>query len=175
MMKLFKLFTLLSLVISSQALGATLAPGTAAPDFTAKNQDGKAIHLADFKGKYVLLYFYPKDDTPGCTKEACNFRDGISVLQKHGAVVLGVSKQDEKSHQEFRAKYKLPFDLLVDSDGQVASAYGISSMPVVGYFKRESVLISPTGKVLKFYKGVDPEVHSKQVIQDIEGAQGGLQ
>jgi peroxiredoxin Q/BCP len=161
-------------ILGAAFLFSALSPGTKAPDFTAKNQDGKAISLADLKGKYVLLYFYPKDDTPGCTKEACSFRDGFELLRKHGAVVLGVSKQDEKSHQEFRAKYKLPFDLLVDNDGKLASAYGIASMPVVGYFKRESVLIDPNGKILKQYKDVNPEVHSKQVLQDIEGAQGAL-
>lgn len=154
---------------------AGLSSGDSAPDFSAKNQDGKTLHLSDFKGKYLLLYFYPKDDTPGCTKEACKFRDGFTDLNKHNVVVLGVSKQDEASHRSFRKTYKLPFDLLVDENGKLATTYGIDTIPVVGYFKRESVLISPTGKILKTYKGVDPDTHSRQVLQDVEGAQNGLQ
>ena len=162
-------------VLSLFVIFAALSSGDPAPDFTAQNQDGKAIHLTDFKGKYVLLYFYPKDDTPGCTKEACSFRDGFEAVRKHGAVVFGVSKQDAESHKAFQTKHKLPFDLLVDTDGKIAGLYGIATIPVVGYFKRESVLIRPDGKVGKTYKDVNPDTHAKQVLQDIEGLQGGLQ
>jgi peroxiredoxin Q/BCP len=152
-----------------------LTQGQVAPDFSVKNQDGKAVSLADLKGKFVLLYFYPKDDTPGCTKEACSFRDGFHDLQKHGAVVFGVSKQDDESHRAFKAKHKLPFDLLVDTEGKLAASYGIGTMPVIGFYKRESVLIGPSGKVVKIYKDVSPEIHTHQVLLDIEGIQGGLQ
>src|ERR1700733_10866294 len=99
-----------------------LAPGNQAPEFAVKNQAGEVIRLSDFKGKFVLIYFYPKDDTSGCTKEACNFRDEYSKIKKMNTVILGISRQGEKSHQEFRSKHKLPFDLLVDSDGSVAKA-----------------------------------------------------
>src|SRR6185437_5399080 len=138
-----------------------------APNFTALNQDGKAITLSALRGKFVLLYFYPKDDTPGCTKEACSFRDGFAKLRGEGVVVYGVSRQDEKSHQAFRAKYHLPFDLLADTQGKLADEYGIGSIPIIGLFKRQSVLIGPDGRVLKIYKDVDPGTHSRQVLQDI--------
>ena len=173
-MKNFRVLGLLGLVGLFVALAA-LTPGQPAPDFTAKNQDGKEIHLADLKGKYVLLYFYPKDDTPGCTKEACQFRDGFAQFGRHNALVFGVSKQDDQSHRAFKKTYKLPFDLLVDTDGKVAELYGVGTIMGMPMYKRESVLIMPNGKVAKIYKDVNPETHSKQVLQDIEGLQGGLQ
>jgi thioredoxin-dependent peroxiredoxin len=145
-----------------------IAPGTAAPDFSAKNQDGKTVNLRDLRGKPVLMFFYPKDDTPGCTKEACNFRDSYGKFRELGTVILGVSRQDEKSHQKFKAKHKLPFDLLVDKDGKLAESYGVSLMPAVGFHKRQSVLIGPDGKVAKFYDSVDPTIHSDEVMKDIQ-------
>lgn len=144
-----------------------LSPGHAVPDFTAKNQDGKEIRLSDFKGKPVLIYFYPKDDTPGCTQEACTLRDDYSQFQKQGAVILGVSRQDEKSHQEFKKKYHLPFDLLVDPDGKIAESLGVGTMPIIGFHKRQSLLIGPDGKLSKFYSDVDPREHSRKVLEDI--------
>lgn len=156
----------LTLVVSAFWLG--LANGDKAPDFTAKNQDGKEVHLSDYLGKPVLLYFYPKDDTPGCTKEACSFRDEYSKFQKMGAVILGISRQDAKSHQAFRAKYHLPFDLLTDKDGNLAKSYGVGLMPIVGYHKRESALISADGKLIQFYPDVDPSKHTAQVFQDLQ-------
>jgi peroxiredoxin Q/BCP len=153
-------------------MGATpavaLEPGQPAPDFAAKNQDGKTIKLSELKGKPVLMYFYPKDDTPGCTKEACSFRDEYSKFQKMGAVVLGVSAQDEKSHQKFREKYHLPFDLLVDKDGSLAKAYGVTMMPGIGIHMRQSALIAPDGKFAKFYSSVNPSTHTAEVLHDLE-------
>jgi thioredoxin-dependent peroxiredoxin len=143
---------------------AGLPAGTPVPNVAAPNQDGKQVRISDFKGKPVLLYFYPKDDTSGCTKEACTIRDDYRKFQKAGAVVLGVSRQDAKSHQDFRAKYHLPFDLLVDSDGSFAKAFGVDSYPVVGYFKRQSLLIGPDGKVVRFFDAVDPAKHSAEVL-----------
>ena len=142
--------------------------GDKIPDFEAKNQDGKTIKLSQFLGKPVILFFYPKDDTPGCTKEACNFRDKYSVLQKHDAIVLGVSTQGENSHQEFRKKYRLPFDLLVDRDGSVAKKMQISSYPLVGYHKRRTLLIDRTGHLFKYYESVDPAEHVFQLIEDLK-------
>lgn len=101
------------------------AVGDKAPAFTSKDQDGKTVSLSDFKGKKVILYFYPKDDTPGCTKEACNFRDNYSLLKKKGYVVLGVSVDSEKSHKKFVEKYELPFTLLSDTEKQIVEAYGV--------------------------------------------------
>ena len=143
---------------------AGLPAGAVAPNFSAQNQDGKVVHLSDYKGKPVLLYFYPKDDTPGCTKEACTIRDDFSKFKKAGAVVLGVSRQDQKSHQAFHSKYHLPFDLLVDTDGKLAASFGIDTYPVVGVFKRQSVLIGPDGKVVRFFDAVDPAKHSAEVL-----------
>lgn len=143
-----------------------LTSGEKVPDFTAKNQDGKVIRLSDFKNSPVLIYFYPKDDTPGCTKEACSLRDNFAQFKKHGAVILGVSGQDEKSHQEFKKKYQLPFDLLVDSDGSLAKKLGVGSM--LGFHHRQSLLVGPDGKLMKFYSDVDPRTHSKEVLDTLD-------
>ena len=158
---------ILSMLILAIA-GIGLKSGDLAPDFAVKNQDGKVVHLHDFEGKPVLMYFYPKDETPGCTKEACSFRDEFSKFKKLGAVVLGVSMQDEKSHQGFRSKHKIPFDLLVDQDGSLAKAYGVGFLAGVPLHKRQSILISAGGKVLKFYDNVDPKTHTNEVLKDLE-------
>ncbi len=103
----------------------TLSVGEKAPDFSAKDQNGNTVSLSDFKGKKVVLYFYPKDDTPGCTKEACNFRDNYALLKKKGYVVLGVSVDSERSHKKFIEKHELPFTLISDTEKQVVNAYGV--------------------------------------------------
>jgi thioredoxin-dependent peroxiredoxin len=149
-----------------------LAPGDKAPDFSAKNQDGRTIKLADFHGKYILVYFYPKDDTPGCTQEAKNFQSELPALQDLNTVVLGVSTQDQGSHQQFISKYKLQFDLLVDTDGALRKSFGIGSIPVFGLNKRQSVLIDPLGKVVRVYNNVDPQKHAAEVIADIRKMRG---
>ncbi len=136
-------------------------------EFSARNQDGRAVKLSDFKGKFVLLYFYPKDHTPGCTKQACGLRDGFKDFEQEGAVVLGVSKDDQGQHRDFKNKFKLPFDLLVDEDGSLASKFQISTMPLIGWHKRESVLIGKNGQVLRKYVNVDPDKHAETVLQDI--------
>src|SRR5437867_5660757 len=107
------------------AMAEDLQVGNKAPDFSLPDQDGKTVSLKDFKGKQVVLYFYPKDDTPGCTKEACSFRDSEAALKKAGAVVLGVSMDGQTSHQKFITKFKLPFTLLSDEDAAVSKAYGV--------------------------------------------------
>src|SRR5277367_5236452 len=104
---------------------AKLKEGEKAPDFTAKDQNGKTVSLTDFKGKNVILYFYPKDDTPGCTKEACGFRDAYDEFKKRGAVVLGVSTDPVKAHDKFVEKFQLPFLLLADEDKKIVEAYGV--------------------------------------------------
>lgn len=160
--------TLLMIGLAALSTNAhALSTGQQAPDFELKNQDGKVVRLSDFKGKPVIVYFYPKDDTPGCTKEACQFRDEYAKFKQHGAVILGISRQDEKSHREFREKYHLPFDLLVDETGDVAKAYGVGKIPLFGFLHRESVLIGPDGKVVRFYGSVDPAKHAAQVLQDL--------
>lgn len=147
-----------------------ISAGTPAPEFTAKNQDGKEVKLSDFKGKFVLLFFYPKDETPGCTKEACSFRDAYGELKKLNTVVLGISRQDADSHKKFIAKHKLPFDLLIDHDGSVAKAFGVGTMPILGFHQRKSVLVGPDGKVIKFYESVNPDKHTPEVIEDVKKA-----
>ena len=147
-----------------------ISAGSPAPNFSAKNQDDKVIKLSDFKGKFVLLFFYPKDQTSGCTKEACEFRDNYSTLKQMNTVVLGVSRQDSDSHKKFIAKHTLPFDLLVDQDGNIAKSFGVGLMPIVGFHKRQSVLVGPDGKVVRFYESVDPSTHTKEVIEDIKKA-----
>ena len=125
------------------------------------NQDGKAVHLADYAGKNVLLYFYPKDDTPGCTIEACNLRDHLPQLRN--TVVLGASLDSAASHQAFRAKFNLPFDLLVDPDQALAKAYG-ALLPDKKNPSRMSVLINPEGKVALVWAKVDPKTHHQEVL-----------
>ena len=165
-MKNFSLVVLLVIAFSSAAWA--FSKGDIAPDFAVKNQDGKVIKLSDYRGKPVLLYFYPKDETSGCTKEACQFRDEFSRFKKLGAVILGVSTQGQKSHQEFKEKHKLPFDLLADEDGALAKTYGIGTIPIVGLDKRQSVLIGADGKIVREFKDVDPKTHTQEVLKELE-------
>jgi peroxiredoxin Q/BCP len=143
---------------------AELAPGSPAPDIAAKNQDGKTVKLSELKGKPVLVFFYPKDDTPGCTREASELRDDYAKYQALGVTVLGVSRQGALSHRAFREKYKLPFDLLVDEDGSIARAFGVGTFPVLGFAKRQSVLVGSDGRVVRFFRDVDPATHSAEVL-----------
>jgi peroxiredoxin Q/BCP len=150
-----------------------------APDFTlpAVGRDDVVkngqIHLAELKGKTVVLYFYPKDDTPGCTKEACNFRDANQLMQKRGIVVLGVSTDDVRSHQKFADKYGLPFPLLSDTDTAVSQLYGVygeKSMYGKKYMgvNRETFLIDRDGIVRKVWHKVKPEEHTNEVLETVD-------
>jgi thioredoxin-dependent peroxiredoxin len=150
--------------------------GKAAPAFTLTDADGKKVSLKDFAGRDVILYFYPKDDTPGCTKEACGFRDGWKELQKLGATVLGVSADSAESHQKFRTKYALPFPLLSDPERKVMEKYGaygeknMYGKKVMGVI-RSTVWIGPDGKVKKHWaKVAKAEAHPEQVLQALRGA-----
>jgi peroxiredoxin Q/BCP len=141
-----------------------LAVGAIAPDFTTKDDTGKTVSLSDFRGKTVVLYFYPKDDTPGCTKEAQSFRDNYSEYQDKEMVVLGVSMDDEASHQLFKEKYGLPFQLLVDSDGTISKAYEVyDTYNGQGYSKRITYIIDDEGKI----SHVDDKVNTLTHAQDI--------
>ncbi|MGH7739942.1 MAG: peroxiredoxin [bacterium] len=138
--------------------------GASAPDFTLKAGDGSTIQLSQFKGqKNVVLYFYPKDDTPGCTKEACAFRDDISQLTAKDAVVLGVSIDDAASHQAFASKFNLNFPLLCDADGAVSKAYDAFNAEK-GYSRRVTAVIGKDGLVKKFFPQVNVEGHSQEVL-----------
>ncbi|MBC7756194.1 MAG: peroxiredoxin [Bdellovibrio sp.] len=142
--------------------------GDKAPDFNLPNAKGDLVSLNSFKNNWIVLYFYPKDDTPGCTKEACTFRDDWQKLDKLGAKVVGVSVDDGTSHAEFAKKYKLPFPLLSDKDGAVANQYGaLSNFVVFKIAKRYTFLISPDGVLQKTYLSVDTSRHSQQIIDDL--------
>lgn len=146
-----------------------LKEGDKAPAFSATTNGGGAASLADYKGKHVILYFYPRDDTPGCTKEACAFRDQFAAFKKKGAVVLGVSVDPVKSHDKFVEKFKLPFPLLADVDKKIVEAYGVWGQKVFMGRKylgvhRVTFLIGPDGKIKKIWPKVKPEEHAEEVL-----------
>jgi peroxiredoxin Q/BCP len=148
--------------------------GTAAPAFKTTDANGEPVNLKDFRGKKVVLYFYPKDDTPGCTKEACSFRDAFSKFKKQGITILGVSPDSEKSHQKFTAKYKLPFTLLADTDHSIADAYGVyGEKKFMGRtymgIHRTTFLIDEKGKIKKVFEKVKPEDHADEVLGAFSG------
>jgi thioredoxin-dependent peroxiredoxin len=146
-----------------------LEPGERAPAFTLTADDGSKVRLSDLKGRPVVLYFYPRDHTPGCTREACAFRDRKAELQKHGAVVLGISSDSLESHRRFRDKFELNFPLLVDEDHKVAQRYGawreknMYGKKTMG-IQRSTFLIDPSGKVAKVWKQVKVDGHDEQVL-----------
>ncbi len=147
-----------------------LEEGKKAPDFTAKNQNGDKVKLSDNKGSRVVLYFYPKDDTPGCTKQACSLRDGFATFKKKGIKVFGVSIDDEKSHQKFIEKYDLPFDLLADTDKKIVEKYGVwgeKSMYGRKYMgtHRKTFLIDENGKIVKIFDKVKVAEHADEVLK----------
>lgn len=145
------------------------AVGSEAPDFTLNSQDGKPVSLHDFRGKWVVLYFYPKDMTTGCTIEAHNFQRDLTKYEGKNAVILGVSVQDEKSHQEFCAKEGLNFKLLADTKDQVSEKYdSLMNLGVMKLSARHTFLIDPTGKVRKVWTDVDVKTHSDQVLAALD-------
>jgi peroxiredoxin Q/BCP len=144
--------------------------GDPAPEFTLRSETGHEVTLSSLHGRQVVLYFYPKDDTPGCTKQACGIRDAYGEFRERGAVVLGVSPDDEASHQQFKSKYELPFTLLADPEHEVAEAYGVwvekqsdgkKSMGI----ERSTFVIDADGNVAKAMRRVNPETHADQVLQ----------
>jgi len=143
---------------------AGLPVGTPAPDVAAPDQSGKLVRISELRGKPVLLFFYPKDDTPGCTTEAKGLRDDWAAFQELGVVLLGVSRQDAASHRAFRARHALPFDLLTDEDGAFSEAFGVDTFPLLGLHRRQSVLLDPQGRVAHFFEDVDPAGHSAEVL-----------
>lgn len=153
---------------SGAAWAATLEPGQNAPDFELPDQQGKTRRLADWRGKWLVLYFYPKNDTPGCTEEACTFRDDWLQLQAQGAEVVGISVDTSASHAAFAQKYKLPFPLLSDAKGDVADRYGaLSDWLVIKLAKRYTYIVSPDGRIAKVYRSVDTARHSAEIQADL--------
>ncbi len=152
--------------------GEPPAEGSVAPAFSLPDQAGKTHTLSDYAGRWLVLYFYPKDDTPGCTTEACNFRDDIVRIRRLGAEVVGVSVDDVASHAAFASKHKLPFTLLADAGGQVAESYGaLRDLMVMKMAKRQTYIIDPKGRIAHRYLDVDPKTHAAEVIADLERLQ----
>ncbi len=151
-------------------MGDLLQPGTRAPDFEGTNQDGVPIRLRDFQGKPVVLFFYPEDDTAGCSREACAFRDDTAAFREIGAVVLGVSVQDEASHRTFREKHHLTFDLVADLDKRITRAY--NALGLFGVAKRVTYVIGPDGTIRSAYRTVDPKGHSQEALRILAEARG---
>ncbi len=145
-----------------------LAIGSPAPAFTVKDTNGNTVSLADFAGKTVVLYFYPKDDTPGCTKEACSFRDSYADYQGKDVVVLGVSVDDETSHQQFTEKFNLPFPLLADVNAAITNAYDVAvEKNGVLYAKRVTYVIDGSGTISHVYDTVNAETHATDILADL--------
>ena len=141
-----------------------LSVNTTAPAFTANDTQGNSISLSNLAGKTVVLYFYPKDDTSGCTKEACSFRDNYAAYQGKDIVVLGVSSDDQASHQRFTQKFNLPFPLLVDTDFSIIQAYDVDKG---GKAKRVTYIINPQGQISHVYNSVNTETHATDILSDL--------
>ena len=160
------------LVTTQIAHALPLKVGSSAPDFTLKDQDNKVQTLSKMRGQWVVMYFYPKDETPGCTTEACNFRDNILSLRVKNAVVWGISVDNSESHAQFSTKYKLPFTLLSDPKGRVARQYGsLRNLLVFKIAKRHSFIVNPQGKIAKIYRSVNPKLHVAEVLKDLSTLQ----
>lgn len=148
------------------------AVGQAAPDFRLQDQEGQWRTLADYRGKWVALYFYPKADTPGCTTEACEFRDNVFAFEAAGATIIGVSIDAVKDQKKFAEKYSLPFPLLADTEGTTAAAYGVvNNIMGLKLAKRQSFIVDPEGRIARHYTQVDPKTHSRQVLADLKELQ----
>ena len=165
-------FVAVLVVRGMQAGGKAPASGTPAPDFTLNSQDGKPLSLHDLRGKWVVLYFYPKDFTSGCTKEAHNFQRDLRQYEEKNAIILGVSVQDESTHQKFCTKEGLSFKLLADTKYEVSSSYGsLVNLGVAKLSARHTFLIDPTGIIRKTYLNVNAEKHSAEVLADLSQLQ----
>ncbi len=160
---------LTTLFAASAVSADSVTTGQPAPDFRLQDQNGKWHDLESYCGQWVVLYFYPKDDTPGCTTQACEFRDEIYAFRKNNINILGVSLDDVASHDEFAEKYSLPFSLLSDADKKIATSYGVlKNYGVVKYSARETFLIDPEGNIAKHYRKVEPKGHATDVIDSIQ-------
>lgn len=153
-------------VAAPQAADGELVPGKPAPAIKAQAHDGTEIDLAALKGKQVVLYFYPKDETPGCTKEACAFRDAWNDLAKTGVVLVGVSTDSLASHKQFAEHHKLPFHLISDEDGAIAKAYGVPNNG--GFLGRQTFVIGADGTIKKVYRSVDVSKHASEILADVK-------
>jgi peroxiredoxin Q/BCP len=161
-------FLISALPAAAEPVGA----GDPAPDFELLDQSGDLHTLEDYRDQWVVLYFYPKDDTPSCTTEACEFRDNIFAFKERNCQILGVSLDDEESHKEFAEKYSLPFPLLADTEGDAALAYGVKyKMSGMTIARRQTFIIDPDGNIVRHYDKVDPGTHTAEVLSDLESLQ----
>jgi peroxiredoxin Q/BCP len=158
------------LAAGSAVWAATPQAGSAAPAFHLQDQADAWHDLSEYRGKWVVLYFYPKDDTPGCTTQACGFRDNIFAFNQVGAVILGISVDDAASHKRFAQEHGLPFTLLADPTKETAKTYGVlrSVLGLMEIARRETFIIDPSGRVAKRYASVDPKGHSQVVLADLK-------
>ncbi len=165
----FILVLLVCLNLGSASAAESPAPGTPAPAFKLQDQNGKWHELKDYRGKWLALYFYPKDQTPGCTTQACEFRDNIFAFREAGAAIVGISVDDVESHKKFSEKHGLPFPILADSTKSTAKAYGVlkSYLGTMELARRDTFLIDPEGRIVKRYADVEPKGHSQIVLNDI--------
>jgi len=157
------------LIVSSSSI-AGLKVGDKAPNFSLQDQNNITHTLSDYEGQWVVLYFYPKDDTPGCTTQACDFRDAVKRIIASKAVVFGLSLDSVASHKLFAEKYNLPFSLLADETGEVSKLYD-SLRKLLGYAKRNTFIVDPKGNIAKIYLSVDPKTHSEMVLSDLSNLQ----
>ncbi|MCW9012879.1 MAG: peroxiredoxin [Gammaproteobacteria bacterium] len=160
---------LFSWVFSAASFASTgIQVGDPAPEFSLIDQNNKQRALLDYRGSWLIIYFYPKDDTPGCTKEACSFRDDIHQINQLNAKLIGISMDSQSSHKNFAEKFHLPFPLLADIDGQVSQQYGaLMSLVLFKFSRRHSFIVNPQGEIAKIYREVDPDNHSTEVISDL--------
>ena len=159
------MLAVLGAALPGTTVRAGVAAGAPAPDFRLQDQNGNWVSLAEHRGKWLVLYFYPMDDTPGCTTEACEFRDNIFAYRRLGVSLLGVSVQDVGSKKAFATKHSLPFPLLADTDKSVARAYDV--LAPLGFARRETFIIDPQGAIARHYSAVDPKTHSAQLLADL--------
>lgn len=171
-MRLLLALATLGALCAVRPAAAELAPGKPAPDFELPDAAGKMHRLSSLRGQWVVIYFYPKNDTPGCTTEACNLRDRHHELVKLGATLVGISVDSPSSHADFARKYSLPFTLLADEKGEVAKAYdSLLNLIVFKMAKRNTFLVGPDGTLQKSWIGVDPKSHAEELVQTLRGLQ----
>ncbi|HJM71869.1 MAG TPA: peroxiredoxin [Gammaproteobacteria bacterium] len=172
-LKMLSLTAVISIFVWADAYTDTQPTvGDSAPTFKLQDQNGDWHTLGDYKGKYVVLFFYPKDGTPGCTTEACNFRDNIFAFDDLNTQILGISLDDVDSHKEFSEKYSLPYPILADIEKESAVDYGVlGKFMMMTITKRESFIIDPDGLIVKHYKNVDPDKHTDEVIEELKSLQ----
>lgn len=171
-MQLITILLLLVFTMFNFANAESLTIGQPAPEFELIDQNGEKHSLQDYRGKWVVLYFYPKNDTPGCTKQACAFRDEYKTITAKNSQVLGLSIDDQASHEKFATKYSLPFPILVDTEGSVAEQYGsLRSLGFLKLAKRHTFIIDPEGNLASIYRDVDVSNHSQVILEDLEKLQ----